>query len=55
MEKKVRLKDLRALALRVKNITDELKDRVSALEGFAESILSLTNSVIDNIERGENS
>lgn len=52
--KKTRLKDLRALALQVKAISDRLNDIEADLEDLAEGLLILTNSVITNIQRGEN-
>ena len=47
--KKTRLKDLRALALQVKAISDRLNDIEADLEDLAEGLLILTNSVITNI------
>ncbi len=48
--KKTRIKDLRKLATRNEALIDELSDKVDTL---AQALLTLTNSVIANIERGE--
>ena len=48
--KKARVKDLQALAVRNKALIDELSDKVDTL---AEALLLVTNSVIANIQRGE--
>lgn len=52
--KKARLKDVKSLALQVKAISDRLDDIEADLEDLAEGLLTLTNSVITNIQRGEN-
>ena len=52
MNKKIRVKDLAALAQRVKDITDDLEVRVAVLEALAMSLLGLTSSLIDTIGIG---
>lgn len=51
--KKARLKDLKTLGLRVKALSDRLDDIETDLQDLAEGLLTLTNSVITNIQRGE--
>ena len=50
--KKVRTKDLKSLAVQLKAITDELASRIDDLEEMAQSLLTVTNSSIANIQRG---
>ena len=53
VNKKARMKDVKNLAAQIKALTDELSGRIDNLENLAEGLLSVTNSVIANIERGE--
>ena len=47
----VRVKDLKALAERITEVTDDLSGRVEDLEKLAYSLKDIVNSVITNIER----
>ena len=50
--RKVRTKDLKSLAVQLKAITDELASRIDDLEDMAQSLLTVANSSIANIQRG---
>ena len=51
--KKVRIKDLKALALEVKDLSDRIDDLEADVQVLSNALLTLTNSVITNIQRGE--
>ena len=53
VNKKARMKDVKNLAAQIKALIDELSGRIDNLEELAEGLLSVTNSVIANIEKGE--
>ena len=53
--KKVRIKDLKALALEVKDLSDRIDDLEADMQNLSKALLTLTNSVITNIQRGEDS
>ena len=51
--KKARLKDVKALAVQVKNLSDRINDLEADMQDISTALLMLTNSVITNIQRGE--
>ena len=51
--KKARLKDIKALAQVVKGLSDRIDDLEADMQELSTALLTLTNSVITNIQRGE--
>ena len=51
--KKARIKDVKALASLVKNLSDRVDDLEADLQELSLALLTLTSSVINNIQRGE--
>ena len=51
--KKARLKDVKALALVGKGLSDRMDDLEADMQELSTALLTLTNSVITNIQRGE--
>lgn len=54
-DKKARIKEVKALALRVKDLSDKIDDLEADMQILSNALLTLTNSVITNIQRGESS
>ena len=50
---KARIKDVKAVALLVKDLSDRLDDVEAEIQELSQALLTLTNSVITNIQRGE--
>ena len=51
--RKARIKDLKTLALKVKDLSERLDDMEAEIQSLSQALLTLTNSVITNIQRGE--